>query len=114
MVEITTTEEALIFDFQSVTTSPGTSHLQSTRDVGEDSNSQSAPTPASAVTGVDAVMQVAHIILTDFKYETDAFERAKQGFHEQFDSTVKGLETACTESLAYSLTGADARYFLNC
>lgn len=57
-----------------------------------------------------AVMQVAHIILTDFKYEQDAFDRARQGFHEQFDSIVKGLESACIESLTYSLTGGDGRY----
>ena len=55
-------------------------------------------------------MQVAHIILTDFKYEQDAFDRARQGFHEQFDSIVKGLESACIESLTYSLTGGDGRY----
>lgn len=87
MVEITASEESLVFDFQSVTT---------------------APDP-NGVTGVEAVMQVAHIILTDFKYEADAFERARQSFHEQFDTAVKGLETACTESLTYSLTGGDTR-----
>lgn len=137
MVEVTATEEALIFDFQSVTTAPGVStpmmaaahgHLHSAtqldnRDRGSDNvvdsydsrggsgggGSSNSQTAASAVTGIEAVMQVAHIILTDFKYEEDAFERAKQSFHEQFDSTVKGLETACTESLTYSLTGADPR-----
>ena len=92
MVEITATEEAIVFDFQSVTT-PGTGRADREHQV----------------TGIEAVMQVAHIILTDFKYEPDAFERAKQSFHEQFDSTVKGLESACTESLTYSLTGADNR-----
>ena len=56
-------------------------------------------------------MQVAHIILTDFKYEQDAFDRARQSFHEQFDSIVKGLESACIESLTYSLTGGDGRYW---
>ena len=54
-------------------------------------------------------MQVAHIILTDFKYEQDAFDRARQSFHEQFDSIIKGLESACIESLTYSLTGGDGR-----
>lgn len=29
---------------------------------------------------------------------------------EQFDSTLKGLESACTESLVYNLTRADPRY----
>jgi len=94
MVDITATEEALIFDFQTVTT-PGPSHEGSTE------------TP---LTGLEAVMQVAHIILTDLKYEQDAFDRARQGFHEQFDSIVKGLESACVESLTYSLTGGDARF----
>ncbi|KAJ1382683.1 hypothetical protein B484DRAFT_411384, partial [Ochromonadaceae sp. CCMP2298] len=53
---------------------------------------------------------VAHVILTDFEYEGDAFERARQSYHEQFDSTVKGLESACVESLAYSLTQGDPRF----
>lgn len=120
MVEITATEEALVFDFQSVTTTPGTSTpptnsllgsviTGASGEVAGGNNMQSVPPAPSAVTGIEAVMQVAHIILTDFKYEADAFGRAKQSFHEQFDSTVKGLETACTESLVYSLTGADGR-----
>ena len=67
MVEILSTDDALIFDFQSVT-SPG---------------------PGGVVTGIEACMQVAHIILTDFKYEQDAFERARQSGHEAFDSVVK-------------------------
>jgi hypothetical protein len=86
MVEITASDEALVFDFQSVTTAP---------DMG--------------VIGAEGVMQVAHVILTDFKYESDAFERARQGLHEQYDASVKSLETACTEALAHSLTGADHR-----
>ena len=48
--------------------------------------------------------------MTDVLYEDDAFERAKQSFHEQFDSIVKGLESACQESLVYSLTNGDARF----
>lgn len=87
MVDVIATEEALILDFQSVTT------------LG----------PGGKVTGIEAVMQVAHIILTDFLYEEDAFVRAKQAFHEQFDCIVKGLESACLESLTYSLTGGDGR-----
>ena len=87
MVDIVTQDDALIFDFQAVTT----------------------PGPGGKVTGLEACMQVAHIILTDFKYEEDAFERARQGFHEQYDSVVKGLETACQEKIISSLTGADFR-----
>jgi hypothetical protein len=108
MVEITASEEALVFDFQSVTTTPGPSSA------GEEVTAADGSLLSSeGVSGIEAVMQVAHIILTDFTYEDDAFERAKQSYHEQFDSTVKGLETACTESLAYSLTGADTRYDLH-
>jgi len=88
MVDILATEEALILDFQTVTT----------------------PGPGDVVTGVEATLQVAHIILTDFKFEDDAFERARQSYHEQFDSTVKGLESACVESITYSLTGGDSRF----
>jgi hypothetical protein len=59
MVDIVAGEECLIFDFMSVTT----------------------PGPGGQVTGIEAVMQVAHIILTDFKFEEDAFQRAKQGHY---------------------------------
>lgn len=106
MVEITASEEALVFDFQSVTTTPGPAAEAVGSDAGVLGESETSP---ALVSGIEAVMQVAHIILTDFTYEDDAFERAKQSYHEQFDSTVKGLETACTESLAFSLTGADTR-----
>ena len=67
MVDIVTSEDALVFDFQTTVT----------------------PGPGGKVTGLEACMQVAHIILTDFKYEEDAFARAKQGFHEHYDSIVK-------------------------
>ena len=87
MVDIVTSEDALVFDFQTVTT----------------------PGPGGQVTGLEACLQVAHIILTDFKYEEDAFARAKQGFHEHYDSVVKGLETACQEALALRLGGGDKR-----
>jgi len=31
------------------------------------------------------------------------------GFHEQFASIVKGLESACEEGLTFSLLGGDTR-----
>ena len=88
MVDIVATEDALIFDFQTVTT----------------------PGPGGKVTGLEACMQVIHIIMTDFKYEADAFERARQGFHEHYDSVVKGLESCCQERLAESLLSGDPRF----
>jgi predicted Zn-dependent peptidase len=88
MVDIVASEDALIFDFQTVTT----------------------PGPGGKVTGLEACMQVLHIIMTDFKYEPDAFERAKQGFHEHYDSVVKGLESCCQERLAESLLEDDPRF----
>lgn len=87
MVDIQAAEDALVFDFQSMT-SPG---------------------PDGGVTGLEAVMQVAHIILADMLWEEDAFERAKLGLHEHFDSVVKGLETASQERLKQSLSGGDPR-----
>jgi hypothetical protein len=56
MVDIVAREDALVFDFSSVTT------------VGA----------GGCVTGLEAVLQVVHIILTDFKWEQDAFDRARQ------------------------------------
>ena len=88
MVDISSNEESLIFDFQTVTT----------------------PGPGGKVTGLEACMQVAHIIMTDFKYEADAFERAKQGFHEHYDAVTKGLESCCQENIAISLTNGDTRF----
>ena len=88
MVDILAQEDSIVFDFQTVTS------------LG----------PGGKVSGLEAVMQVAHIILTDFKWEEDAFERAKQGLHEQYDSVVKGLETACEERILSSITGGDSRY----
>ena len=66
MVDIIAGEECLIFDFMSVTT----------------------PGPGGQVTGIEAVMQVAHIILTDFKFEEDAFQRAKQGHYRINDNII--------------------------
>lgn len=88
MVDIVATEDALIFDFQTVTT----------------------PGPGGKVTGLEACMQVIHIIMTDFKYEDDAFERARQGFHENYDSVVRGLESCCQEKLTESLLAGDPRF----
>ena len=85
-VEIGTTNEALIFDLSGPTTPSST-----------------------GVAGTNAIFQIAHILLTDFKYESDAFERGRVLEHEQFDSTVKGLETRCVESLTKSLCDDDAR-----
>lgn len=87
MVEITTTAEALIFDLSALTTKG----------------------PGGQVTGAEAALQVAHILLTDFKYEEDAFERARQAEREKFDSTVTGLETVCMERLTAGVCGNDPR-----
>ena len=99
MVEITATDEALIFDFASTTAIPSPTH-----------HTETSIQPSPSVTGIEGVMQVAHIILTDFEYEEDAFIRAKQSLHEQFDSTVRGLESACMEKLLNSMTNNDKRY----
>ena len=72
-VDIQPGDDALIFDFQSITT---------------------ATNQVDDVTGFEAVMQVLHIILTDFLFEEDAFQRAKQGCFENYDMIVKGLESA--------------------
>ena len=88
-VDIQPGDDALIFDFQSITT---------------------ATNENDDVTGFEAVMQVLHIILTDFKFEEDAFERAKQGCYENYDMTVKGLESACQEQIILSLLENDTRF----
>ncbi len=87
-VEVVSCDDGLLFDFSSVTSTG----------------------PGGVVTGAEAAMQVAHVLLTDFEFEEDAFRRAKQALHEKFDSTSKGLETACLERLTASLTGGDSRF----
>ena len=88
-VDIQPGDDALIFDFQSITT---------------------ATNQVDDVTGFEAVMQVLHIILTDFLFEEDAFQRAKQGCFENYDMIVKGLESACQEQIIQSLLNNDARF----
>jgi predicted Zn-dependent peptidase len=88
MVDIQATEDALVFDFQSTTAIGG----------------------GGEVTGIEAVFQVLHIILTDFKYEEDAFERAKLALYEQYNACINGLESACYDKLLSSLTNNDKRY----
>ena len=102
-VEIIAKYDALVIDVETITTTPS---MMSTLDM---ANSNIEETDKE-VTGFEAAMQVLHIILTDFLFENDAFHRAKQSYHETFDAIVKGLETACQESLTYSLTSADPRF----
>ena len=68
-VDIQPKDDSLVFDFQSITSSPN----------GEEEG---------GVTGFEAVMQVLHIILTDFKFEDDAFERAKQVFKKTIEIII--------------------------
>ena len=69
MVEITATEESLIFDFMFPTTRPdGTLRGQNEAD--------------EAVTGLEAVLQVTRCILSGYIWEEDAFKRACQGFNQ--------------------------------
>lgn len=102
-VEVGAAADAVVFDFDSVTTTPS-----------QEAPPLGAATAAAAsteeVSGVEAVLQVLHVLLTDFLFERDAFERAVQAAHEEFDATVKSLETACQESVAAAITGADPRF----
>jgi hypothetical protein len=87
-VDIQPGEDALIFDFQSIYSPVGNSsrtqcqcdfivlHKLNSRFIRYFCNPKDDS--AGTVTGFEAVMQVLHIILTDFKFEDDAFERAKQ------------------------------------
>ncbi|RYY68538.1 hypothetical protein EON63_24710, partial [archaeon] len=69
----------------------------------------SPPTRPEGVSGFEGALQVLHVILTDFKFERDAFQRAQQGAHESFISSLRSLESACAEGLVYSLTQAQPR-----
>ena len=95
MVEVQCTEELLTFDFTFPTTpapplEPG-----------------GAPGP----TGTESVFQILHQILTgSFKWEEDAFERAKQGLVQQHEQQTSSMEGAATEQLLAQLVGGDARF----
>jgi hypothetical protein len=115
MVEINAGMDAINFDFQSVTSKP--SHEMSTDDSESSSTSEAKTIEGTEnsnqeVSGVEGVFQVMHVILTDFDFEEDAFHRAIQWHHEEFDATVKSLETACQESVTQSITEADPRFLV--
>jgi hypothetical protein len=102
MVEVVAAEEALVLDFQGVATlGPG---------AGSEGNLGGSHAGTTPISGIEAIMQVAHIILTDFTYEADAFQRAQQHAHELQDGVTKSLETACTEAIISKVTGHDTRY----
>jgi predicted Zn-dependent peptidase len=87
-VEIKAIEDALLIDL----------HSNTIKSIGK------------SITGMEGILQVAHVILSDFLFEKDAFARAKQSLHEQYDSMSRSLESSCKESVLYSLTGGNSRY----
>ncbi len=126
MVELNANEDGLVFDLQGPISAPG--HHPGVQSEQAISSTASSTDEHRPITGVEAVMQVLHILLSTgtsvgpresegetegegniFIFEQDAFERAKQGLHEQHESIVKGLETRCSESLTHSLTRGDKR-----
>jgi len=103
MVEINAAADHLTIDLASTTTSTAsTTHSNMTQSDKQD----------AMITGSEAICQVAHIILTDFLYEKDAFLRGCLGQQESFDSMIKSLESSCLEALIYSLTSGDSRFLL--
>ena len=86
-VEIKAVEDALLVDLHALT----------------------VPGAGKVVSGVEGALQVAHVLLTDFLFEQDAFLRAQQALHEQSDSAAKGLEAVCREQLLSTLTAGDDR-----
>jgi len=100
MVEIGTGADNLVIDLASMTTSPHISHTASNN------------ITSTEITGSEAICQVAHIILTEFLFEKDAFVRGSLGQHEAFDTMIKSLESACLEALTHSLTRGDSRFLL--
>jgi predicted Zn-dependent peptidase len=87
-VEIKAIEDALLIDL----------HSNTIKSIGK------------SITGMEGILQVAHVILSDFLFEKDAFARAKQSLHEQYYSMSRSLESSCKESVLYSLTGGNSRY----
>uniref|UniRef100_A0A7S1NQ93 Uncharacterized protein n=1 Tax=Eutreptiella gymnastica TaxID=73025 RepID=A0A7S1NQ93_9EUGL len=70
-------------------------------------------TPGGAtgqVTGLEAAMQVLHVILRNLEWEEDGFVRAKQALHQSYQSTMKNLDLACQETVVKALTDGCTQY----
>lgn len=62
------------------------------------------------LSGVEAALQVAHILLTDARYEDNAFHRALVAAEEAHSAANRALDSACQQALLHSMTGGDARH----
>ncbi len=80
--EITATATVVTDEENSDNSDNSNSISNSSSDNNSNSNSENNN---KDLTGIEAIMQVAHIILTDFVYEEEAFQRAIQSSHEEFD-----------------------------
>lgn len=70
--------------------------------VGVDDQDQAAAHPIhnnTALSNLEAAMQVARILMTDFKWEISAFRRAKQLLVEQIKGADNSLELQCLKEV---------------
>merc|ERR1712146_9327 len=63
-----------------------------------------------SLTGLEAIFQTVHLILTDFKWENDALQRAKKLFIQGHDMTISSLEGAGAEEISKVMWNNDKRF----
>jgi hypothetical protein len=94
-VELNVKEDSLCFDL-----SGGTLNCETNVCLGNE-----------GLNGAEGALQVAHILFNEFKFEQDAFERAKHTLREQSDSNERTLELLAAECLISSLTANNRLIF---
>ena len=96
MVEITSTEESLQYDFTFPTTNVG--------NIGFGDNIQ------KGITGTEATLQIVREIIQGFRWEQDALGRSQQSYRTAHESMTKSLEGKSTELLMSTMTSNDTRF----
>jgi len=119
MVEINSSEDWIVMDFTFPTKSVSEEDdfsfasaalrgtLAAAAAAGEEGGKEERK---AGVTGLEAIFQLVHLIMTDFKWENDALQRAKKLYAQGHDMTVNSLEGAGAEEISKSMWDGDLRF----
>jgi hypothetical protein len=118
MVEINSSEDwiAMDFTFPTKSVSDGddfsfaSAALRGSVGAEADGGAGGDPERKAAVTGLEAIFQLVHLIMTEFKWENDALQRAKKLYAQGHDMTVNSLEGAGAEEISKSMWDGDLRF----
>lgn len=118
MVEINSSEDWIVMDFTFPTKSVSedddfsfaSSALRGTLAADAGAGEEGKEERKAGVTGLEAIFQLVHLIMTDFKWENDALQRAKKLYAQGHDMTVNSLEGAGAEEISKSMWDGDLRF----